>query len=167
MQTNRHNDQQPRQQQGPTNRPAPQPIKAKTADATASATAQATDREVTIGVWRGSKANLQFWLKTILTLSLYYWLVYRHDSITLTTRRVTQVRGNILTSNETSMSISNITNVDVNVSLLGRIFNYGDISIQSAGSDATEIQFIRLANPIHLREVIFDLKDGRYDETKK
>jgi membrane protein YdbS with pleckstrin-like domain len=166
MQTNRHNDQQPKQQ-GPTNRPAPQAEKAKPSTSAASSTATAqADREVTVGVWRGSKANLQFWLKTILTLSLYYWFVYRHDSITLTTRRVTQVRGNILTTNETSMSIGNITNVDVNVSLLGRIFNYGDLSIQSAGSDATEIQFIRLANPVRLRELIFDVKDGRYDETK-
>jgi len=124
------------------------------------------ERERDIGVWRGSKSNLQYWLWTILTLSLHYWFIYRQNSITLTTRRVTQKRGNILTSSETSLSIDNITNVDVNVSLLGRLFNYGDISIQSAGSDATEILFVRLANPTRLRDIIFDLKDGKYDETK-
>lgn len=125
------------------------------------------EREKEIGVWRGSKTNAHFWAMTIVTLSLYYWLVYRHNAIKLTTRRVTQTRGNILTSNETSVSIGTITNVDVNVSLLGRIFNYGDISIQSAGSDATEIYFVRLANPIRLREILFDLKDGKYDEAKR
>lgn len=129
--------------------------------------AQSTAAEREIGVWRGSKANLQFWLSTIVTLSLYYWLHYRHNVITLTTRRITQMRGNIFTSNETSISITNVTNIDVNISLLGRIFNYGDISIQSAGSDATEIYFVRLANPTRLREIIFDLKDGKYDETKR
>lgn len=134
---------------------------------TQNAQSTAMEREREVGVWRGSKANIQFWLSTIVTLSLFYWLHYRHNAITLTTRRITQMRGSILTSNETSISIQNVTNIDVNVSLLGRFFNYGDISIQSAGSDATEIYFVRLANPTRLREIIFDLKDGKYDETKR
>jgi hypothetical protein len=93
-------------------------------------------------------------------------LYYRHNKITLTTRRLTQRRGSILTGNETSMSIENVTNVDVNISLLGRILNYGDITVQSAGSNAAEIQAKRLAAPEKLRESIFDLRDGRLDETK-
>ena len=148
MQTNRHTNHQ---------KPVP----------TQNAQSTAMEREREVGVWRGSKANLQFWLSTIVTLSLFYWLHYRHNAITLTTRRITQLRGSIFTSNETSISVSNVTNIDVNVSLLGRVFNYGDISIQSAGSDATEIYFVRLANPTRLREIIFDLKDGKYDETKR
>lgn len=148
MQTNRHTNHQ---------KPVP----------TQNAQSTAMEREREVGVWRGSKANIQFWLSTIVTLSLFYWLHYRHNAITLTTRRITQMRGSILTSNETSISIQNVTNIDVNVSLLGRFFNYGDISIQSAGSDATEIYFVRLANPTRLREIIFDLKDGKYDETKR
>ena len=126
----------------------------------------AVEREKVIGVWHESKANPRFWLLSIITLSLYYWLDYRHNEIRLSTRRVTQKRGNILTSNETSMSLENITNVDVNMSVIGRIFNYGDINIQTAGSNAVEIQAVRLANPDKLREAIFDLRDGHLDETK-
>ena len=148
MQTNRHANHQ---------KPLP----------TQNAQTVAVGKEREVGVWRGSKANIQFWLSAIVTLSLYYWLHYRHNAITLTTRRITQLRGSIFTNNETSISIQNVTNIDVNISLLGRIFNYGDISIQSAGSDATEIYFVRLANPTRLREIIFDLKDGKYDETKR
>ena len=148
MQTNRHANHQ---------KPLP----------TQNAQSAAMGPERQIGVWHGSKANLQFWLSTIVTLSLYYWLHYRHNAITLTTRRITQKRGNLFTSNETSISITNVTNIDVNISLLGRIFNYGDISIQSAGSDATEIYFNRVSNPTQLREIIFDLKDGKYDEKKR
>ena len=121
--------------------------------------------ENVVGVWHESKANLLFWLKTIFTLSLYYWLVYKHNDIKLTTRRVTQRRGSALTINETSMSIENITDVDVNMSILGRIFNYGDISIQTPGSGGAEIQATRLTNPDKLREAIFDLRDGKLDET--
>ena len=126
----------------------------------------AVEREKPIGVWRESKANPRFWLLSIITLSLYYWLDYRHNEIRLSTRRVTQKRGSILTSNETSMSLENITNVDVNMSVIGRIFNYGDINIQTAGSNAAEIQARRLASPDKLREAIFDLRDGHLDETK-
>ena len=132
----------------------------------ATASAVSMERERDIGIWYGSKTNAHFWLMSIVTLSLYYWLIYRHNMIRLTTRRVMQNRGSLLTSNEMSLGISSVTNIDVNMSFLGRIFNYGDISIQSAGSDAVEIYFVRLANPVKLREAIFDLKDGKYDETK-
>lgn len=122
--------------------------------------------EKTLGYWHESKANVYFWLRTILTLSIWYWLVFRHNSIQLTTRRVMQRRGSILTQNETSASIENITNVDVNMSLLGRMFNYGDIKIQTAGTAAAEIQATRLTNPDKLRDAIFDLRDGKLDEVK-
>ena len=121
--------------------------------------------EKLLGEWHESKASPRFWLLSIITLSLYYWLDYRHNMIRLTTRRVTQRRGNILTHNETSASIENITNVDVNMSLLGRMFNYGDINIQTAGSSGAEIQANRLASPDKLRDAIFDLRDGKLDET--
>ena len=121
--------------------------------------------EKVIGEWHESKANIQFWLKAILTLSLWYWLVFRHNQIRLTTRRVIQQRGSFITTNDTSTSIENITNVDVNMSLLGRIFNYGDINIQTAGSSAAEISATRLQNPDRLRDAIFDLRDGKLDET--
>lgn len=126
----------------------------------------AVERERVVGVWHESKANLRFWLLSIATLSLYYWLVFRHNEIRLTTRRVTQQRGSIFTTNETAIGLENITNVDVNMSLLGRMFNYGDIAIQTAGSSGAEIQATRLTNPDKLREAIFDLRDGRLDETK-
>ena len=123
--------------------------------------------EKVIGVWHESNAHLRFWLLTIFTLTLYIWLVYNHNEIRLSTRRVTQKRGNIFTSNETSVSLENITNVDVNMSLLGKIFNYGDIAIQTAGSGSAEIEAKRLTNPDKLREAIFDLRDGKLDEGKR
>src|SRR5829696_7975298 len=103
--------------------------------------------EKVIGEWHESKATLRFWLLSIFTLSLYFWLFYRHNAIRLTTRRVTQSRGSIFTQNDTSASIENITNVDVNISFLGRIFGYGDINIQTAGSSGAEIQALRLQRP--------------------
>lgn len=126
----------------------------------------ATSPEKNVGTWYGSKASLKFWLLAIITLSLYYWFVYKHNYISLTTRRVTQHKGSILTSNETAVTIENITDVVVNTSMLGQMFGYGDISIQTSGSTGTEIYFVRLANAAKLRDLIFDVRDGRLDEAK-
>lgn len=121
--------------------------------------------EKTIGTFRESRWSIGFWLRTIFTLGLYWLLIHRYNQIVLTTRRVTQHRGNLLTQNDTAMSIENITDVTVNRSALGSLLGYGDISIQSAGSNSTEIAQTRLAGAAKLRDAIFDLRDGRFDET--
>jgi uncharacterized membrane protein YdbT with pleckstrin-like domain len=123
-------------------------------------------KERDVATWYESTWSLQFWGKTLLTLSLYYWFVHRHNYIHLTNRRLTQKRGNFLSASETTISIDKITNIDVNASLLGRLFGYGDVTIQSAGSDASEVLFVRLARPFKLRDALFDLRDGKYDETR-
>ena len=122
--------------------------------------------EKDVAVFRRSPATLGFWWRTIVTLGLYLVTLWRLNEIHVTTRRITQRRGNILSGNETSMSLTNITDVNINKSLLGSILGYGDIIIQSAGSDTAEISFTGLQRPDKLRELIFDLKDGRLDETK-
>ncbi len=117
--------------------------------------------ETTIGVWRGSKANLHFWVQTIVTLSLYYWIVYRNNDITLTNLRVTQRWGNLLGRREATLTIDSITDVTVRVSFLGEIFRYGDVRILTAGSRQSEIGFYRLENPNGLREAIFAVRNGQ------
>lgn len=119
-----------------------------------------------VAVFRRSPRSWGFWWRTIVTLGLYILTNWRLNQISLTTRRLTQRRGNVLTGNETSMSLERVTDINVNKSLLGSIFGYGDIVIQSAGSDSAEISFTSLQNPDKLRELIFDVKDGRLDEEK-
>lgn len=121
--------------------------------------------EKVVGTFRESRWSIGFWLRTIFTLGLYWFLFHRFNEIVLTTRRVTQKRGSLLSQNETSMSIENITDVTVNRSALGSILGYGDISIQSAGSNSTEIAQTRLAGAAKLRDAVFDLRDGKFDET--
>jgi hypothetical protein len=122
------------------------------------------DLERPVRIFRESKWNVQFWLKSMLTLGLWNLLVYRHNSIELTTRRVIQHRGSILTKNDTSMSIANITDITVNQSFLGRVFSYGDITINSAGANSAEISARRYEAAPLLRDFIYDLRDGRLDE---
>ncbi|HYO87555.1 MAG TPA: PH domain-containing protein [Candidatus Limnocylindrales bacterium] len=113
-----------------------------------------------------SKARIGFWLRAIFTLSLYYWIYHRRNRIDLTTRRVVQHRATIFSDNETSILLSNVTDVTLNRSTLGRMLNYGDIMVSSAGSSGSEISARALAGADNLRAAIFDLRDGRLDESK-
>ncbi|MFN8378329.1 MAG: PH domain-containing protein [Anaerolineae bacterium] len=116
--------------------------------------------------YRESKGRFGFWWRTVLSLSLWYWTVYRHNKIDLTTRRVVQQRGNWISQNETSVLLSNVTDVTLNRSFLGKIFNYADIQINSAGSSGTEVSAVGLSGAEELRSAVFDLRDGKNDEVK-
>ncbi len=122
------------------------------------------EREETIGVWRRSVWTWGFWWRTLSTLTLYYWILWRRNQITVTTRRISQRRGNILGGDETTLSIQNVTDISIDTPPLGAIFGYGNIEIQSAGSTEAEILFKGLGRARKLREVVFDLKDGTPDE---
>lgn len=120
-----------------------------------------------LGRWHQSKWYSMFWVKSIFTLGLWTLLFWRHNYINLTTRRVTQKRGFWLTSNETSLSIENVTDVTVNKGFFGSILGYGDINISTAGSTSSEISAKAVPQPDRLRDLIFDLSDGRLDTQQK
>lgn len=116
--------------------------------------------------FKSTRINIGFWFLTIITLGIYYVLYHRYNKIILTTRRVTQMRGNVFTQNETTISLQNVTDVTINRSIIGRILGFGDIVIQSAGSGASEISFQGIRDPEHLRELLYDLRDGRLDSPR-
>ena len=124
-------------------------------------------REEFVGVWRRSMWTWGFWWRTITTLSLYVWLLWRKNQIEVTTRRINQRRGNIIGGEETAISIENVTDITVTIPPLGEIFGYGDITVQSAGSSTAEINFDGLAGVKNLRDVLFDLKDGYADDAAR
>jgi len=125
---------------------------------------QQPEAERHLKTYRECKVRFGFWWRTIVSLSIWYWTVYRHNKIDLTTRRVVQQRGTWTSQNETSVLLSNVTDVTLNRSFLGRIFNYGDIQISSAGSAGSEISAFGLTGAEELRSAVFDLRDGRQDE---
>jgi len=125
------------------------------------------NKEQVIGVWRRSVWTWGFWWRTVTTLGLYVLLLWRRNQITVTNRRISQRRGNILGGSETAISIENITDISLDTPPLGAIFGYGFIQVQSAGSTQAEIAFEGLGRAKKLREVLFDLKDGSADEAAK
>jgi len=119
--------------------------------------------ETRIGIWHESRARPGFWLRAILTLTLWVWLVWKHNYIEVTNLTVMQKRGTAFSGNETTMRVDRITDINLNQSFLGGLFNYGDITIQSAGSGEAEISMQGVGNPRKLRQVMLDLRDGVLD----
>src|SRR5579859_2859000 len=99
-----------------------------------------TNPEQVIGVWKHSKLTGGFWWRTLLSVGLYAVVEARQQYITLTTERVTQHRGGLLSSSEISISLSKIANVSVRMPWLGTLLGYGDIAIESEGS-GPQIEF--------------------------
>ncbi len=125
----------------------------------------AENREVEIGAWRRSRWTWGFWWRTITTVGLYYLLLWDKNKIIMTNRRISQRRGNILGGDVTTMSLENVTDISIDTPPLGAIFGYGNITVQSAGSNQAEISFMGLGKANSLKERIFDLKDGKVDES--
>lgn len=126
---------------------------------------QTGQEEVIIAEFRRSTRTAGFWIRTIFTLGLYWLLLWRRNVITVTSRRVIQRTGNIIGGEETAMQIKNITDVSVKTAVIEAILGYGRIEIQSAGSSGPEISFQGIAKPHKLKDLIFDLQDGKYDGT--
>jgi uncharacterized membrane protein YdbT with pleckstrin-like domain len=129
------------------------------------ASPQPSQDEMVIAEFRRSTRTAGFWVRTIFTLGLYWLLLWRRNVITITTRRVIQRTGNVIGGEETAMQIKNITDVSVKTAVIEAILGYGRIEIQSAGSSGPEISFQGIAKPHKLKDLIFDLQDGKYDGT--
>ena len=116
-----------------------------------------------IGIWRESKARPGFWIRAILSLGLWVIIIWRQNYIEVTNMTIHQRRGSIFSGNETTMRVDRVTDIGLNQSFLGGVFNYGDVIIQSAGSAEAEIVMHGVGAPRKLRQVLLDLRDGVLD----
>lgn len=97
--------------------------------------------------------------------SLKFWNPFSRNRIVLTTRRLIMKKDWLVGGTETSVSLDRITDVTVKTGLWGTLFRFGEIRIQTAGSDSVEMQFTKLHKANRLKELIFDLQsDGKVDK---
>jgi len=68
-----------------------------------------------------------------LIFALRAWLIRRMTEIVVTDRRVIYARG-LIRRNTVEVNMDKIESVDVNQTLLGRIFDYGDVTVKGTGS---------------------------------
>ena len=96
-------------------------------------------------------------ITTVLVIGLFIFIfIYferRGKKYTITTRRVTARQG-ILTKVVNEVGISHIRSINVNQSLWGRLWNYGNILIGTAGTEGVEVTIQGIENPFNIKELI-------------
>lgn len=84
---------------------------------------------------------------------LFVFLDRRGRKYTVTSRRITAKKG-ILTKTVDEVNIAHIRSMNVRQSLWGRMMNYGDIFIGTAGTDGIEVAIRGVSAPVVLKELI-------------
>jgi uncharacterized membrane protein YdbT with pleckstrin-like domain len=94
------------------------------------------------------------WVATALTLrAIWKVLAWRAEQVIVTDRRVLRVSG-VLTRRVRSVPLNKLMDVATRRSGLGRLLGYGDISLESAGSQRGGLRFDHAARPSELRLAI-------------
>lgn len=111
-----------------------------------------SDRVVVIG--KETVLTLGFWLKVCFTLGFYLfsWL---GKSLTVTETRVIWRKG-LIAKDERSVPLEKVQDVRVSYGISGRIFGYGTIRIETAGSSGTEILAKNITKAGKIRDAILN-----------
>lgn len=89
-----------------------------------------------------------------LTRDVLDWM---NRQFVVTNRRVIQISG-ILNKNVTDSSLTKVTDIKMEISALGRLFDYGDIEILTASEFGTN-HFRRIEEPIRFKTAMLNAKE--------
>ena len=95
-----------------------------------------------------------FSLKSLFTLTLAAWIIRWLSEYVITNRRIV-IKTGFISRNTFEMNISKIESVNVDQSVMGRILNYGSITI--IGTGGTRETFHNIAKPLAFRKSFQEL----------
>lgn len=84
-------------------------------------------------------------------------LIWSNRQYIVTNRRVMQVAG-VLNKNVVDSSLEKVSDIKMNQSFFGRLFDYGDVQILTASELGIDL-FERIANPIKFKTAILNAKE--------
>jgi membrane protein YdbS with pleckstrin-like domain len=90
------------------------------------------------------------------------FLLWKTEEYIITNERIIRIEG-IISKNETATSLDKINDVETNQSLLGRLFGYGNVKIQT-GSDQGFNQLDFLAKPHEFKKIMLNAKNRIYGD---
>jgi len=88
---------------------------------------------------------------------IYDFLGWLDRAFVITNRRVIQISG-ILNKSVTDSSLEKVTDLKLEQSALGRLFNYGDIEILTASELGANL-FRQIADPVRFKTTMLDAKE--------
>jgi uncharacterized membrane protein YdbT with pleckstrin-like domain len=95
-----------------------------------------------------------FSLKSIFTLTIYAWLKRWLSEFVITNRRIV-IKEGFIARRTFEMNLSKIETVNVDQTVMGRILNYGSITI--IGTGGTKETFHNIAKPMAFRKAFQEL----------
>ena len=95
-----------------------------------------------------------FTLRSLFTLSLAFWFDRWLSEFVITDRRII-IKTGFIARNTFEMNLSKIESVNVDQSVMGRIFNFGSMTI--IGSGGTKETFHRISKPLKFRKAFQEL----------
>lgn len=90
-----------------------------------------------------------FTIRSLFTLTIAAWLERWLSEYVITNRRII-IKTGFVARNTFEMNLSKIESVNVDQSVMGRIFNYGSITI--IGTGGTRETFHNIAKPLQYRK---------------
>lgn len=91
-----------------------------------------------------------------ILLLLFIYFHYKSIELAFTDRRVIAKYG-LISRSTVELNISKIESIQVTQSIIGRIFNYGDIVISGAGNPQAPI--IAVSEPMKFRKALLEYQD--------
>lgn len=95
-----------------------------------------------------------FTLRSIFTLTIAAWLERWLSEFVITNRRII-IKTGFIARNTFEMNLSKIESVNVDQSVMGRILNYGSVTI--IGSGGTKETFHNISHPLEFRKAFQEL----------
>ena len=92
-------------------------------------------------------------LKSILSLFIRPLIMTKTDEFAITNKRVIMKTG-LISRNVFEMTLAHIESINVDQSIMGRIFDYGTVII--VGSGGTSESFANIAAPVRFRRAFMD-----------
>jgi uncharacterized membrane protein YdbT with pleckstrin-like domain len=93
-------------------------------------------------------------LKSLFTLTISPWIVRAISEFVITNRRVV-IKTGFIARSTFEMNLSKIESVNVDQSVMGRLFNYGTITI--IGTGGTWETFHNISKPLEFRKAFQEL----------
>jgi uncharacterized membrane protein YdbT with pleckstrin-like domain len=115
-----------------------------------------------IAIRHASKKRPKFWFYTIFSLGI--WLIWwRNNYLALTERSIIRRKG-VFNKEERAVPLNQVQDISISHGIVRRILGHGDISIDTAGSDATEVVMQYADAPEEFRSLVFAQIDKFYGD---
>ena len=92
-----------------------------------------------------------------LLVWLWAWIIYRTTELAVTNKRIIAKSG-LIQRNTTEMFLEKVESIQVDQGILGRIFDFGSITVSGTGGDKSPVK--NVSHPLEFRKAFMTAVDA-------